>query len=85
MQQKGGTDQFGPLLIASSIENLEPAGHQSIGVERIGSAAALVIISSILGIWFWLRKTGLEDLEAKKKRKDQQATTVDLQSHRVEE
>ena len=85
MQQKGGTNQFGPLLIASSIENLEPAGHQSIGVERIGSAAALVIISSILGIWFWLRKTGLEDLEAKKKRKDQQATTMDLQSHRVEE
>lgn len=76
MQQKGAKEQFGPLLIAAAVENLEPTSVKSIGVEKIGSFAALAMICGILGIWLWQRATDRRDDQAKQKRMEQQAQNV---------
>ena len=79
MQQKGAKDQFGPLMIAASVENLEPTSITSIGVEKIGSYAALAMICGILGIWIWQRSTNRHDERAKRKRMEQQAQNVNFE------
>ena len=70
-------------VIAAAVENLEPTSAKSIGVEKIGSFAALAMICGILGIWLWQRSTNRHDDQAKQKRMDQQAQYVnfDLPTH----
>ncbi len=78
MQQKGGGEQFGPLIVAASIQNREPSEPQPIGVEKIGSLAAVTICFGILGIWAWQRRLNATDRIAKQKRSGQESMHVDL-------
>ena len=78
MQQRGGSEQFGPLLIAVNLKDLEPATVNQIGVEKIGSLAAMAILAGILGIWIWQRKTTRSDQRVRQKRGEQQAASLSL-------
>ncbi len=78
MQQRGGSEQFGPLLIAVNLTDLEPATVNQIGVEKIGSLAAMAILTGILGIWIWQRKTTRSDQRVRQKRGEQQAASLSL-------
>ena len=78
MQQNGGDSQFGPLLIAATLRDLEPQSVRSIGVEKIGTAAAGVILFGIVAIWLWLRRLAQQDREVKQQRLIQEAESVNL-------
>ena len=85
MQQQGGSSQFGPLLIASELRDLEPSAANPIGVEKIGYAAATAILLGMVGIWFWLRNAGKQDLQVKQKRRSQQAINTKLNFTQIAE
>lgn len=78
MKQKGGESQFGPLIIAANLRNMEPQSVTPIGVEKIGTVAAAVIVSGILGIWLWLSYLARQDQEIKQRRAIQQSDHVNL-------
>ncbi len=55
MEQHGGGDQFGPLLIAARVLNNEPPHTDVLGVSRIAWSvtiiASAVILAAIIGSW----------------------------------
>ena len=56
MDQHGGGDQFGPLVIAAHVLNNEPPHTDVLGVSRIAWFVAIiataVILAAVIGSWF---------------------------------
>ncbi len=78
MNQHGGGDQFGPLLIAAEIRNREPVSDDPAGVGVIGWIAAVAVIVAILMIWAWNRRLATRDREVRQQRKDREAEQLQL-------
>ena len=76
MTKNGGGDQFGPLLVAAEIRNVEPDSADPAGVHLIGSVAATAVILGILGIWIWQRRTDSHDRVARERKKEKEAETL---------
>jgi hypothetical protein len=71
MAQQGGGEQFGPLLVAARIENREPVSDDPVGVGRIGTGAAVVILTGMVLIWWWQRRAWAADDDARRRRQEQ--------------
>ncbi|MDE0863592.1 MAG: hypothetical protein OSA98_07370 [Rubripirellula sp.] len=76
MAQHGGGEQFGPLLIAAEIRNVEPDSNDPTGVNLIGSIAAVSVIFGILGIWTWQRRTETRDRAVRQRKKEKEAESL---------
>ena len=74
MEQFGDDKQFGPLIIAASLQNLENDSPDPLGVGVIGWIAA------ILAIWLWQHLTSADDEAIRKRRRDKSSRPVDLES-----
>ncbi|TWU59097.1 hypothetical protein Poly51_18830 [Rubripirellula tenax] len=77
MNQFGGEDQFGPLVVAANITDRTPTSADPIGVSMIGWIAAVVVLAGMLATWLWHRSTTAGDREVAKKRK-QASVDVDF-------
>ena len=80
MKQFGDEKQFGPLLIAASLQNLETDSPDPLGVNVIGWIAAGLIGISMIGIFIWHRFTSAGDAKIRRNRRDKSATEIDLSS-----
>jgi hypothetical protein len=78
MEQHGGGEQFGPLLIAARIRNQEPTSTDPAGVGVIAWIAAAGVISGIIAIWFWTRRVSARDREVREKRKARESEQLQL-------
>jgi len=76
MAQNGGGDQFGPLLIAADIQNIQPDSADPAGVHLIGSVAAFAVILGIFGIWVWQRRIDSRDRAVRESKKEKEAETL---------
>ena len=73
MNQHGGGEQFGPLLIASEIHSRESTSNDPVGVGMIGTLAAIAVILGILGVWFWHRQVEARDRAVRERRKNRES------------
>jgi hypothetical protein len=80
MNQHGGGQQFGPLIVAARLQNREPEVSDPIGVGNIGIAAAVLVVVSMLAIWWWQRRVWAADETARRRRQEQEASQVHLPS-----
>lgn len=65
MQQHGGGNQFGPLVMASQIIDSEPARIDVVGVSKIGQWAAISAIVMMLAAGTWIYVTSRQDAAAR--------------------
>jgi hypothetical protein len=80
MKQFGDEKQFGPLLIAAEMRNLQSDSADPLGVGVIGSIAAVVIGVSMAGIFFWHRWTSAGDARAQRRRREKSSGDIDWSS-----
>ncbi|WP_068261276.1 hypothetical protein [Rubripirellula obstinata] len=80
MKQFGDEKQFGPLLIAANLQNLESDSPDPLGVSVIGWIAAGLIGISMVGIFLWHRQTAAGDAAIRRDRRDKSAAEIDLSS-----
>ena len=80
MKQFGDEKQFGPLLIAARLQNLESNSPDPLGVNVIGWIAAGLIGISMIGIFVWHRLTSAGDAKVRRGRRDKSVTEIDLSS-----
>ncbi|MEM8666648.1 MAG: hypothetical protein AAGG48_03985 [Planctomycetota bacterium] len=78
MNQQGGGDQFGPLIVSAQITDLSPTSDDPAGVQIIGWFAATAVIVGILFFWLWSRLSTVRDRRAKTQRQDREAEHVQL-------
>jgi hypothetical protein len=78
MNQMGGGDQFGPLLVAARIHNQQPTSADPAGVGVIGWIAAFGVISAIIATWLWNRRTSERDAEVRRKRKARESEQFEI-------
>jgi hypothetical protein len=78
MSQYGSGEQFGPLLIAARIRNLEPTTADPAGVRVIGAIAAVAVIAAIVATWLWNRRLSAEDRQVREKRKARESQQLHL-------
>lgn len=78
MNQNGGGDQFGPLLIAAKINDRTPSTDDPIGVRVIGWVAAFGVVAAILFFWTWSRLVASRDRDARRIRRQREADQVQL-------
>lgn len=72
MNQRGGDDQFGPLIVGVSFKNLALAGRDPAGVSRLGwyLAAGVLIALVLIAIWSWRNRR--RDNQVRRRRKETQ-------------
>lgn len=80
MNQHGGGDQFGPLVVASRIEDRAPSTQDPAGVQVIGWIAATAVIAGIVFFWLWNRVMSARDRQARRRRRQREAEYVQLPS-----
>jgi len=80
MNQHGGGDQFGPLLVAARIQDRTPTAEDPAGVQVIGWIAAFTVIAGILFFWIWSRVMATRDRQASERRRQREADRVQLPS-----
>lgn len=68
MQQHGGGNQFGPLVMASQIIDSEPPRTDVVGVSKIGQWAAISAIVMMFAAGTWIYVTSRQDAAARAKR-----------------
>lgn len=68
MQQHGGGNQFGPLVMASQIIDSEPPRKDVVGVSKIGQWAAIATVTMMLAAGAWIYATSRQDARARAKR-----------------
>jgi len=73
MQRLGGGQQFGPLIIAARIDNLEPDSADPAGVRVIGWIAAAGVLLALVATAIWARFTERHDRDAARQRKKREA------------
>lgn len=78
MNQHGGMDQFGPLLIGARLSDREPTTDDPAGVSVIGWIAAVAVILAIVAVWYWNRRLSAQDLAVREKRKARDAQQLQL-------
>lgn len=78
MTQRGGGDQFGPLLVATSITDLSETADDPAGVKIIGWIASGGVIVGILFFWIWSRVLAKRDQRAKQLRRQREAEQIQL-------
>jgi len=78
MNQMGGGDQFGPLLVAARIHNRQPTSADPAGVGVIGWMAAFAVISAIVATWLWNRRTSQRDAQVRRKRKERESEQLEI-------
>ena len=78
MNQYGGQDQFGPLLIAARIHNQSPTSRDPAGVVVIGWIAAVAVILAIVATWWWSRRVTARDLEIRERRKSRESEQLQI-------
>ena len=78
MKQRGGGDQFGPLLIAASFQDREPTAEDPVGVGIIGWIAGLAMICGILVIWAWNRQLSKQDRQVREQRQQRESEQLQL-------
>ena len=78
MNQRGGGDQFGPLIVATTITDLSKMADDPAGVQIIGWIAAAAVIVGILFFWLWSRTMDARDRHAKRRRQEREAEHVQL-------
>ena len=81
MNQHGGENQFGPLLIAVRVTDREPARGSFDRVGMIGTMAAIAVFVGVLTTFFWHRRTSAGDLAARRRRQAREAERVDFPSN----
>ena len=74
MSQHGGGKQFGPLLMATRIVDIEPPPGDRAGVGRIGRVAAASVVVMLLATGIWMYVTGRQDAAARQRRLAQPET-----------
>lgn len=74
MSQHGGGKQFGPLLMATRIVDIEPSPGDRVGVGRIGRVAAASVVVMLLATGIWMYVTGRQDVAARQRRLAQSET-----------
>ncbi len=79
-KQFGSERQFGPLLIAANLKNLEGESPDPLGVSAIGWIAAGLVGISMLGIFLWHRWTTAGDAKIRRDRRDKSVLEIDLSS-----
>ncbi len=78
MQQFGGDDQFGPLLIAAKITDKAITSSDPVGVAMIGWLAAIGIFGGLIATVLWHRYTTAGDRAVSTKRKQREADDIDF-------
>lgn len=74
MDQHGGGKQFGPLLMATRIIDIEPPPGDRVGVSRIGWMAAVSGLVMLLALVGWMYLAGRQDAAARSRRLPQAET-----------
>ncbi len=80
MNQQGGGDQFGPLLLAAKITDLEPQHDDTRGVAVFGTIAAVAVIAGVLTIFLWHRKTSAADAALRNHRQAKESKRLNFPS-----
>jgi hypothetical protein len=80
MNQHGGANQFGPLLIAASIADREPKPTVMVGLDKIGTMAAIAVIAGVLATFLWHRKTSADDRALRQDRRARESQRIDFPS-----
>ncbi len=80
MNHHGSGSQLGPLLVAVSISDREPARTDVPGVGVIGTIAAVAVIAAIIVTFLWHRKTAAADRAARVERQQRESQRVDFPS-----
>jgi len=80
MNQHGGGNQFGPLLVAARIANREPEGTAVDGLGLIGAIAATTVIAGIVITFLWHRKTTASDRAIRKRQQAKESERLDFPS-----
>jgi len=75
MQQHGG-NQFGPLVMASQIIDIEPPRNDVVGVGKIGQWAAIAAVVMMLAAGAWIYTTSKQDARARAKREIEPSETT---------
>ena len=78
MNQHGGGEQFGPLLVAARFRDQEPKESDPAGVGTIGTIAAIAVITGILAIWIWQRRIDSRDREVRRQRKERESEQLQM-------
>ncbi len=78
MTQYGGTDQFGPLMVAATIESRQQTDDDPVGVGIIGTIAAFSIFAAIIAIWFWNHTQAKRDQHVHDQRSQREAEQIQL-------
>lgn len=78
MNQHGGGEQFGPLLVAAQFRDREPQESDPAGVGTIGTIAAIAVIAGILAIWIWQRRIDSRDREVRRHRKERESEQLQM-------
>jgi hypothetical protein len=82
MTLAGGGKQFGPLIVAAQIMDLEPpAAADPPASDAIAIAAAGVVLAAIVGIFWWHRKTEAQDRAIRQTRQDRQSERTKFPSN----
>ena len=80
MNQHGGGQQFGPLLVAVTLTDREPARGTMDRTGMIGTLAAMAVIAGVLITFLWHRKTSAQDRAVRQRRQAREAERVDFPS-----
>jgi len=79
MNQHGGGNQFGPLLVAAQISNREPDGTAAVdGLGAIGAIAATAVITGIVVTFLWHRKTTAADRAIRRNKQAKESERLDF-------
>ncbi len=68
MNQHGGGKQFGPLLMATRISDIEPPAGDRLGVSRMGQGVAVSALVLLLALGIWIYLTSRQDAAARQRR-----------------
>ncbi len=74
MSHHGGGKQFGPLVMATRIVDIEPPPGDRVGVGRIGQTAAATVLVMLLATGVWVYVSGRQDAAARARRLAQTET-----------
>lgn len=80
MKQFGDTKQFGPLLVAAELRNLETGSSDPLGIRMIGWGAAVFVGLAIVTIFVWHRRSSAVDQQVSRRRRKKTAPPIDLSS-----
>ena len=80
MKQFGDTKQFGPLLVAAELRNLEAESSDPLGIHMIGWGAAVLVGLAIVTIFIWHRQSSAVDRQVSRRRRKKTVPPIDLSS-----